>query len=65
VTGAAGTGEDEEMAQFESAFPDLSGEVPYEQVSFTFHARSQYHPPIGSPGPISTRIKGCLSKRQE
>lgn len=33
VTGAAGTGEDEEMAQFESAFPDLSGEVPYEQVS--------------------------------
>lgn len=33
VTGAAGTGEDEDVAQFESAFPDLSGEVPYEQVS--------------------------------
>jgi len=66
VTGAAGTGEDEEMAQFESAFPDLSGEVPYEQVSFTFLARTQYHPLIGSPGPISTRIKAvCLTVKNE
>ena len=33
VTGVAGTGEDEDRAQFESAFPDLSGEVGYEAVS--------------------------------
>ncbi|WVQ67437.1 uncharacterized protein L199_005635 [Kwoniella botswanensis] len=30
VTGVAGTGEDEDRAQFESQFPDLSGEVGYE-----------------------------------
>jgi hypothetical protein len=32
VTGVQGSGEDEEREQFESAFPDLSGEVPYEAV---------------------------------
>jgi len=30
VTGVEGTGEDPEREQFESAFPDLTGEVPYE-----------------------------------
>ena len=34
VTGVAGTGEDEDRAQFESAFPDLSSEVGYEAVSW-------------------------------
>ena len=33
VTGAAGMGEDEDMEKFESAFPDLSGEVGYDAVS--------------------------------
>lgn len=35
VTGFGGTGDekDEEMDKFESAFPDLSGEVPYQAVS--------------------------------
>lgn len=33
VTGVSGTGDDIEREQFESAFPDLSGEVPYEAVS--------------------------------
>lgn len=33
VTGVAGTGEDEDRAQFESAFPDLSEEVGYQAVS--------------------------------
>lgn len=33
VTGVSGTGEDEDRAQFESAFPDLSSEVGYEAVS--------------------------------
>jgi hypothetical protein len=33
VTGFEGMGEDEDREKFESAFPDLSGEVPQEQVS--------------------------------
>jgi hypothetical protein len=33
VTGFAGLGEDEDREKFESAFPDLSGEVPQEAVS--------------------------------
>lgn len=33
VTGASGLGEDEDMEKFESAFPDLSGEVSREAVS--------------------------------
>lgn len=41
VTGAAGTG-DEEMAQFESSFPDLSGEVGYEQVSWASRLPIRY-----------------------
>lgn len=32
VTGHAGLGEDEDREKFESAFPDLSGEVPQEVV---------------------------------
>jgi len=32
VTGMGGTGEDEDMEKFESAFPDLSGEVDYQAV---------------------------------
>jgi len=33
VTGFAGMEGDEDREKFESAFPDLSGEVPQEQVS--------------------------------
>lgn len=33
VTGYGGTGEDEDREKFESAFPDLSGEVPQQTVS--------------------------------
>lgn len=33
VTGVAGTGQDEEREKFESAFPDLSGEVGSDAVS--------------------------------
>jgi len=33
VTGFAGLGEDEDREKFESAFPDLSGEVPQQEVS--------------------------------
>ena len=35
VTGFGGTGEDEDMEKFESAFPDLSSEVPQQAVSLS------------------------------
>lgn len=40
VTGYGGSGEDEDREKFESAFPDLSGEVPQEAV--------RSHPPLTS-----------------
>jgi hypothetical protein len=33
ITGVAGAGQDAEREKFESAFPDLSGEVGYDEVS--------------------------------
>lgn len=43
VTGYAGAGKDEDMAQFESSFPDLSGEVGYEAVCWTSSFLSSQH----------------------
>ena len=60
VTGVAGTGEDEEREKFESAFPDLSGEVPYEAVRRLWRdslvdSSAEEHTLISSlPNPSST-----------
>lgn len=45
MTGFAGTGEDEDREKFESAFPDLSGEVPQEAVRTVWPDREE----VGGP----------------
>ncbi|WWC69865.1 uncharacterized protein I206_103808 [Kwoniella pini CBS 10737] len=57
VTGVSGTGEDEDRAQFENQFPDLSGEVGYEAAPKpVFNALSPQ--PYGqSPYPVTAAPK--------
>ncbi|WVR06747.1 hypothetical protein IAU60_003782 [Kwoniella sp. DSM 27419] len=62
VTGVAGTGEDEDRAQFESQFPDIGGEVGYEAppkpvfnaLSAQPYGASPY-PPTSAPQPRSAQ----------
>ncbi|WWD16974.1 hypothetical protein CI109_101408 [Kwoniella shandongensis] len=62
VTGVSGTGEDQDREQFESQFPDLSGEVGYEAAPkpvFDAMSAQPYgaspYPPTAAPKPRSAQ----------
>ncbi|WVF71106.1 hypothetical protein IAT40_005903 [Kwoniella sp. CBS 6097] len=62
ITGVAGTGEDEDRAQFENQFPDLSNEIGYEAAPKpVFNALSPQpygsspYPPTAAPKPRSAQ----------